>query len=128
VRVLIVDDNDAIRARAAAVLTEDCRVVGSVKDGSAALEAAQALQPEVMVLDISMPGMSGLEVAARLRYSGSSIAVVFLTVHDEPDFVEAAKAAGGVGYVVKPRLASDLPRAVRAAQAGRSAAQDGDEP
>ena len=128
VRVLIVDDNDAMRARAAAVLNQDCRVVGSVKDGHTALEVAQALQPEVMVLDISMPGMSGLEVAARLSDAGSHVAVVFLTVHDEPDFLEAARAAGGLGYVVKPRLASDLPRAVRAAQAGRPFVSEGDKP
>ena len=72
------------------------------------------------MLDISMPGMSGLEVAARLRRSGSRAALVFLTVHDEEEFVLAARAAGGRGYVVKGRLVSDLLAAVRQVRAGGS--------
>ena len=63
-----------------------------------------------------MPGMTGLEVATRLRTAGSRAAVVFLTVHDEIDVLQAAKAAGGIGYVLKPRLASDLTIAVREAR------------
>ena len=118
-RVLIVDDNEAMLARAAAVLSPRCRVVGTARDGRSAIDAAETLHPDVIVLDISMPGMSGLEVAASLREAGSTAALVFLTVHAEAEFVEAAKAVGGVGYVVKPRLASDLPRAVTDARDGR---------
>ena len=118
-RVLIVDDNEAILARASAMLSTACLVVGTAKEGRTALDSAAALQPDVIVLDISMPDMSGLEVAAALRAAGSTAAVVFLTVHDEPDFVEAAQSAGALGYVVKPRLASDLLRAVREAREGR---------
>lgn len=106
-------------ARAAAVLTPGCVVVGTVKDGKAALTAAAALLPDVIVLDISMPGMSGLEVADSLRKAGSTAAVVFLTVHDDEALVLAARAAGGIGYVVKPRLVSDLKLAVQEARAGR---------
>jgi DNA-binding NarL/FixJ family response regulator len=119
-RVLLVDDNEAMLARAATVLATGCEVVGSVTDGQAALAAAEVLDPDVIVLDISMPGMSGLEVAARLRRSGSRAELVFLTVHDEEEFVLAAKAAGGKGYVVKGRLVSDLLAAVREVQAGGS--------
>ena len=119
-RVLLVDDNKAMLSRAAAVLTPGCVVVGAAYDGRTAVEAALALRPDVIVLDISMPGMSGLEVAGALRAAGSQAAVVFLTVHDEEEFRQAAKAAGGVGYVVKPRLVADLIRAVREAHAGRS--------
>jgi DNA-binding NarL/FixJ family response regulator len=118
-RVLLVDDNEAMLARARAVLMSSCVVVGMVKDGPAALQQAIDLQPDVIVLDISMPGMTGLEVAVRLRAAGSTAAVVFLTVHDDDDFVAAARAAGGMGYVVKPRLVSDLPLAVQEARAGR---------
>jgi CheY-like chemotaxis protein len=118
-RVLLVDDNDAMLTRAAAVLTPGCVIVGTVKDGAAALEAAQALRPDVIVLDICMPGLTGLEVASRLRESGSTAAVVFLTILQDEEFVLAAKAAGGIGYVVKPRLASDLNLAVREARAWR---------
>jgi DNA-binding NarL/FixJ family response regulator len=118
-RVLLVDDNEAMLARAASALTPGCLVVGRVKDGPSALEAAATLQPDVIVLDISMTGMTGFEVAARLRETGSTAAVVFLTVHDDEEFIAAAKAAGGLGYVVKPRLAADLMYAVREARAGR---------
>ena len=118
--MLVVDDNEAMRARVAAVLARECEVVGSVQDGQAALEAAETLKPDVIVLDISMPGMSGLEVATRLRKAGSSTAVVFLTVHDEEEVILAAKAAGASGYVVKSRLVSDLLVAVREVRAGGS--------
>ena len=118
-RVLVVDDNEAMLARAATALTPGCVVVGSAKDGPTAIETAVALQPDVIVLDISMPGMTGLEVASLLRKAQSTAAVVFLTVHDEEEFVHAAKAVGGIGYVIKPRIASDLMKAVLEAKAGR---------
>jgi len=107
-------------SRASAVLRPNCEIVGAVKDGQAALKAAAALHPDVIVLDISMPGMTGLEVAARLRKAGSTTPVVFLTVHDDEEFVQAAARAGGTGYVVKLRLAADLMPAVQEARAGRS--------
>jgi DNA-binding NarL/FixJ family response regulator len=119
-RVLLVDDSDAMLARATAVLSPNCVIVGAVNNGTAAINAARALMPDVIVLDISMPGMSGLEVAANLREQGLTSAVVFLTVHDDQDFVVAARQAGGTGYVVKLRLASDLNVAVQEARAGRS--------
>ena len=118
-RVLLVDDNEPILKRAAALLAPGCQIVGAVTDGRAAVDAADRLHPDVIVLDISMPGMSGLEVASTLRAHGSQAAVVFLTVHDEEDIVQAAQAAGAIGYVVKRRLVSDLPAAVTAARAGR---------
>ena len=120
VRVLLVDDNRAILARVETVLSPACVVVGSATDGTTAVSAAMALHPDVVVLDISMPGMSGFEVAARLRTEGSSAAVVFLTVHDEEELITAARQSGGMGYVVKPRIGSDLLTAVREAHAGRS--------
>jgi DNA-binding NarL/FixJ family response regulator len=118
-RVLLVDDNEGMLTRAAALLSSACEVVGTVKDGPAALMAADALHPDVIVLDISMPGMSGFDVALRLREARSTAAVVFLTVHDDEEFVLRARAVGGIGYVVKPRLGSDLIRAVRDARAGQ---------
>jgi DNA-binding NarL/FixJ family response regulator len=117
--VLLVDDNDMILARAADALTNACEIVGTAKDGAEALEAIDALHPNVLVLDVSMRGMNGFEVATRLRQSGSTIPIVFLTVHDEEEFVQAAREMGGMGYVVKPRLASDLLTAVMEVHAGR---------
>ena len=118
-RILLVDDNEAMLTRVAAVLTPSHVVVGQVREGRAALEAAIALRPDVIVLDISMPGMSGLEVATCLRQAGSTAALVFLTVHEEEEIVLAARAAGGMAYVVKPRMISDLMIAVGEALAGR---------
>jgi DNA-binding NarL/FixJ family response regulator len=119
IRVLLVDDNPAMLDRAARVLSPACLIVGTAADGETALEAVKSLAPDIVVLDISMPGISGFEVAAKLRQRGSSAAVVFLTVHADQEFVEAAQAAGGIGYVVKPRLASDLMTAVVSARARR---------
>ena len=118
-RVLLVDDNQAILARARAVLAPACLVVGQAHTGEAALSAAASLRPDVIVLDISMPGMSGFEVAAELRQAGSTAAIVFLTVHDDAEFIEAAQASGVLGYVIKARLVSDLRDAVREARACR---------
>jgi DNA-binding NarL/FixJ family response regulator len=117
--VLLVDDNEAMLTRVAAVLAPGCDVVGAVKDGPAALQAVRTLGPDVIVLDISMPGMSGLDIALRLRRAGSKAAIVFLTVHEGDEFVHAAKKAGGIGYVIKPRLACDLMHAVQEASVGR---------
>ena len=118
-RVLLVDDSEAILARAAAALTEECEIVGAVTDGLAALAAAKSLQPDVVVLDISMPGISGFEVASRLSKAGVTAAIVFLTVQDGEEFVLTAKLSSAIGYVVKTRLVSDLRVAVREARAGR---------
>jgi DNA-binding NarL/FixJ family response regulator len=118
-RVLLVDDNETILERATATLSPAFEIVGAVKNGPAALEAVSALRPDVVVLDISMPGMSGLEVAGRLRRSGSVVPIVFLTIHDDEELVQAAQAAGGIGYVSKTMLPSDLIFAVNEACAGR---------
>ncbi len=117
-RVLLVDDNVSVLAHAAATLSSTCVVVGAVTDGKTALESVDRLHPDVIVLDISMPGMNGLEVATRLRRAGSTIPLVFLTVHDDEELVRATQAAGGIGYVVKTLLPSDLAIAVNAACAG----------
>jgi DNA-binding NarL/FixJ family response regulator len=118
-RILLVDDNDVILERAAETLSPPFTIVGAVKDGFSAVEAVSRLDPDVLVLDISMPGMTGLEVAGRLRRMGVAVPIVFLTIHDDPGLVRAAMAAGGIGYVEKTFLASDLTVAVNEAYAGR---------
>ena len=118
-RVLLVDDNDDMLARAGEVLTPACVVAGKARNGKTALEAAEALRPDVIVLDISMPDMTGFEVAAHLRQTSSAAAIVFLSVHEGDEYLLAARAAGAVGYVVKSRLASDLLPAVHDAQVRR---------
>jgi CheY-like chemotaxis protein len=118
-RVLLVDDNQDILDRAAAILSTACTVVGAVRDGAAALESVHGLRPDVLVLDISMPGMSGLEVAGRLRRAGSTIPIVFLTIYDDEELLLATQAAGGIGFVVKTMIPSDLIVAITEACAGR---------
>ena len=118
--VLLVDDSEMTLARARTVLSVRCVVVGVATNGHAALEAAAILKPDVVVLDISMPGMTGFEVATRLRAAGSTAQLVFLTVHEEKELVLAARNAGAIGYVTKARLATDLELAVREARAGRA--------
>jgi DNA-binding NarL/FixJ family response regulator len=106
-------------AKEAAVLGDEFQVVGSVGDGAALLVAAAELNPDVIVLDISMPKLHGFEAARQLRLSTPDAKLVFLTVHDDADFARAAFAAGAIGYAVKSRIATDLLPAVRAALAGR---------
>ncbi len=101
------------------LLEPEFEVVGTVGDGLAVLEAETRMKPDVCVLDISMPKMNGIEAAARLRKRGSAVKVVFLTVHEDPDFVRAALATDALGYVVKSRMASDLRSAIREALAER---------
>jgi len=119
-RVLLVDDNDEILALSRAVLAPTCLIVGTAKDGPSALQAAEALRPDVIVLDISLQHMTGFEVATRLRHSGSTTAMVFLSLYAEEDFVARAKAVGAIGYVVKPRMVVDLALAVAEAHMGRA--------
>ncbi len=120
IRVLLADDHEAMLDRVARLLATECRVVGTATDGQQALEAAQDLEPDVLVLDISMPVMNGIETAHRLREAGAEARIVFLTVHDDPDFAREALEAGALGYVIKPRIASDLVAAIKEAHAGRS--------
>ena len=119
-QVLLADDYPSLHNALTRLLTSSCDVVGKAVDGLEAVESARRLQPDVVVLDISMPGMSGLEVACALRARSSTAAIGCLTVHDDPQFVDAAMKAGGTGYVVKLRLAHDLLHAVQEAKAGRS--------
>ena len=100
-------------------LKSEFDVVGVAGDGLAALAAAEALDPDVVVLDISMPALNGIQTAERLRDAGSRSSVVVLTVHEDSEFVGEAFGAGARGYVVKSCLDSDLPRAIREVHQGR---------
>jgi len=119
VRILLADDLPAVRELVKEIVEPTFDVVGMVGDGEALLEAALSLQPDVIITDISMPTLSGVEAAKRLQESGSRALVVFLTVHSDPDFVNACLSAGASGYVVKIRMDTDLLPAVREALAGR---------
>lgn len=119
-RVLLADDHADFLAAAAGVLEPEFEIVATVADGQSVLGETSRLHPDLLVLDIGMPMLNGIEAARRLRAAGSQARIVFLTVHDDGDYVRAALAASALGYVVKSRLASDLSLAVREALAGRS--------
>jgi len=120
VRVLIAEDHSGVREKITAILNAEFSVVVAVADGQAMLDAESETEPDIVVLDISMPGMNGFEAARRLTHRGSRAGIVFLTAHEDPAFLEAAIAAGAMGYVVKSRMASDLRTAVREAACGRA--------
>ena len=104
----------------AQLLEPEFEVVGAVSDGQALLEAVAALHPDLLVLDISMPVLSGLDAARELQRGGTHTKIVFLTIHEEPEFVRESFANGASAYVTKPRLATDLAVAIREVLAGRS--------
>lgn len=119
IRILLADDHKEMRDRVVHELEPEFKVIGAVEDGAAVVETALKIHPDVCVLDISMPIVSGIEAASQLRASCSSVKIVFLTVHEDADFLEAALRIGALGYVLKSRLPSDLSAAIRAAVAGR---------
>lgn len=118
-RILLADDHKEIRDRAVRLLEPEFEVVGTVADGNALVKASAQLKPDVCVLDISMPGLGGIEAAIKLRENGSQARIVFLTVNEDSDFVRAALRTGALGYVVKSRMASDLCPAINGAIRGR---------
>jgi DNA-binding NarL/FixJ family response regulator len=118
IRVLVADDLAPVLNTVAALLRESFDVVGMVSDGREALKATMTLEPELVVLDISMPLMSGIEVAQELKRQGNKAKVVFLTVHEDLDILRACRAAGGLGYVIKVLMDTDLVPAINEALAG----------
>lgn len=120
VRVLLADDHATILAKVRSILGEEFDIVGTVGNGRDALVEVQRLDPDVLVIDISMPVLDGLQAAAQLRSCHPRTKIVFLTVHEDQDFVNAAFSAGTRGYVVKSYLASDLAPAIHEALEGRT--------
>jgi len=120
IRVLLADDHGGVLDTVARLLVPEFDVVGAVTDGNGLLSAAERLKPDVVIVDISMPILNGIEAVRRLMESGSQAQVVFLTVHESSDYVRAALATGALGYVVKPRLGVDLNVAIKEVHAGRS--------
>jgi DNA-binding NarL/FixJ family response regulator len=118
-RVVLADDLAPVLSAVAAMLRETFDVVGTASDGPAALETTLKLDPDLLVLDISMPGITGIEVARELRRKGHEARIVFLTVHEDLSILEACQAAGGLGYVIKAIMDTDLIPAMNEAMAGR---------
>lgn len=119
-RVLIADDHSVVAEGISSLLRKNYDVVGLVLDGRELLTEALRLKPDVVVLDIAMPLLNGLDAAERLKSSLSDAKVVFLTMSDDPNLAAAALKLGRVGYVLKHAAASELERAIRDVLAGKS--------
>jgi DNA-binding NarL/FixJ family response regulator len=119
-RVLLADDHGALLEAERTLLSPYFDVVGTEVDGAALVLAAFRLLPDVVVTDISMPILSGIDAVLQLQASGSTAKIVFLTVHREKQFVEACMQAGALGYVQKFNMKHHLVPAIKAALAGQS--------
>lgn len=118
-RVVLADDLPPVLSAVAKLLEGQFEVAAMASDGQTALHATLALDPDLVVLDISMPGMSGIEVARELKKRGNRAGIVFLTVHEDLDILATCIDAGGLGYVVKVLMETDLIQAMNAALAGK---------
>jgi CheY-like chemotaxis protein len=117
--VVLVDDDTGVLKAISRTLAKDFEVVATVSDGRQALTTVARLDPDIVVLDISMPGLNGFRTAEELKRSGARSKVVFLTMHQDDGFVTEAVAHGAMGYVVKPCAWSDLIPALHHVLAGR---------
>lgn len=115
-RVLLVDDTPEVLALCAEILKRHCEIVGTAEDGKSGIAAFERTSPDVVVLDITMPRLNGIEVAKHLRSSGYRGAIVFLS--GDLELMNAAMEAGGSAFVTKTRLSADLLVAIREALAG----------
>jgi DNA-binding NarL/FixJ family response regulator len=121
-RLLIADDHPAYRRGLELMLagTGDVEIVGEADNGERAVELATALAPDVILMDLRMPGLDGIEATRRLTRSGSAAAVVVLTMFEDDDSVFAAMRAGARGYLLKGAEQDEIVRAIRAAAAGEA--------
>ena len=115
IRILLVDDHAVLRAGLTALLNAemDLTVVGEAGDGLAAIDVAQAMQPDVILLDINMPKLNGLDALTGLRAAAPQSRVLVLTMHDDQTYLRQVLALGGAGYVLKQAADSELLTAIR---------------
>jgi DNA-binding NarL/FixJ family response regulator len=111
--VLMADDHSLILAGLRKLVEGECEVVGTVEDGRALVEAAQTLRPDLILLDISMPLLNGLEAARQLRTLVPDSKLIFLTMHASPTYATEAFQAGASGYLLKRSAASELSQAIK---------------
>jgi DNA-binding NarL/FixJ family response regulator len=119
-RIFLADDHPAVLKATTALLKPQFDIVGSAMDGATLVSEVLRLYPDVIVVDITMPILSGIDAAHRLRDSAPLAKIVFLTVHSDQQFLEACMAEGALGYVLKAHMKTHLIPAIRAALVGRS--------
>lgn len=119
VRVLLADDHKIVVEGLRSLLETEFELVGTVQDGRALVAAAEKLDPDVLVVDISMPLLNGIEAASQLKKAGSRAKIIFLTMHPDLTYATRALEAGASGYVLKHSAAAELVTAIREALTGR---------
>jgi DNA-binding NarL/FixJ family response regulator len=117
-RVLLADDHRLVVEACVSLLEPECKVLGIVSDGRALLSTAQTLRPDVIVLDIGMPLLNGLDAGRQLKQSMPAVKLIFLTMNEDPDLAKEALHIGASGYLLKTSAARELPEAIRAAVRG----------
>ena len=119
-RVLLADDYPLLREAIVGLLKPQFDVVGTATDGAALVSEALRLLPDVIVTDITMPVLSGIDAAHQLRESASSAKIVFLTIHPEEQFMKACMSEGALGYILKSHMRAHLIPAIQAALVGQT--------
>jgi DNA-binding NarL/FixJ family response regulator len=119
-RVLLADDHALLLGAFEKLLSEECDIVGQVSDGRALVAAAETLKPDVIVLDISMPLLNGLEAGRQIQLKSRDVKLVFLTMNEDTDLAAEAFRSGASGYLLKRSAASELLTAIREVMQGRS--------
>jgi DNA-binding NarL/FixJ family response regulator len=119
-RVLLADDHAMLLGAFEKLLSPECDIVGRVADGRALLAAAEALKPDVVVLDISMPILNGLEAGRQIKQMLTNVRLVFVTMNEDPDLAAEAFRAGASAYLLKGSDPSELITAIREVMQGRS--------
>ena len=120
IRVVLADDHQEVIARIRAILGAEFEVIEAAENGQQAVSAVLALDPDVLVTDISMPFLNGLQAARSIQKFNSRVKIIFLTIHEDRDFIAAAFSAGATGYVTKRRLSTDLVFAIQEALKGHT--------
>lgn len=120
IRLLLVDDHAVLRAGLRALLNaeEDLEVVGEAENGQQAIDMARILRPDIVLMDVTMPEMSGIEATRRIKAAQPEIRVLALTMHDDASYLRDILEAGGSGYVLKEAASDELLSAIRAVHQG----------
>ena len=120
IRVVLADDHREMIAIVRGVLGDEYEVLDAAENGQQAMTSVLALDPDVLVTDISMPILNGLQLARKIQKSNPRVKIIFLTIHEDRDFIAAAFSAGAAGYVTKRRLSIDLVPAIEEALKGHT--------
>ena len=123
IRLILADDHAVVRSGTRELLEQkaDLRIVGEASNGEEAVRLAQELQPDVLVMDVRMPKMSGIEATRRIKAEAPEIKILVLTAHDDDEYVFALLQAGANGYLLKTAEIEELVRAIRTVASGQSA-------